>query len=79
MYRIQYQRKRGIKQALVMLLALVMLASVCFPAMRVNAEETLECTCGTENETHSEGCPKYVAPQNGGEGDTKEMQLQRGE
>ena len=39
MYRIKYQRKRGIKRALVMLLALVMLASVCFPAMWVSAEE----------------------------------------
>ena len=35
----KYQRKSGIKRTLVMLLALVMLASVCFPAMRVNAEE----------------------------------------
>ena len=68
----KYQRKSGIKRTLVMLLALVMLASVCFPAMRVNAEETLECTCGTESEIHTADCPKYVAPQNGGEGDTQE-------
>ncbi len=68
----KYQRKSGIRRTLVMLLALVMLASVCFPAMRVNAEETLECTCGTESEIHTADCPKYVAPQNGGEGDTQE-------
>ena len=36
----KYQRKRGFERTLVMLLALVMLASVCFPAMRVNAEGT---------------------------------------
>ena len=39
MYGRKYQRKSGIKRTLVMLLALVVLASVCFPAMRVNAEE----------------------------------------
>ena len=36
----KYQRKRGFERTLVILLALVMLESVCFPAMRVNAEGT---------------------------------------
>ena len=48
----KYQRKSGIKRTLVMLLALVMLASVCFPAMRVNAEGTPDVTV-TEGNTES--------------------------
>ena len=40
----KYQRKSGIRRTLVMLLALVMLASVCFPAMRVSAEGTPDVT-----------------------------------
>lgn len=39
MFRRKYQRKSGLTRTLVALLALVMLASVCFPAMRVSAEE----------------------------------------
>ena len=39
MFRGKYQRKSGLTRALVALLALVMLASVCFPAIRVSAEE----------------------------------------
>lgn len=48
----KYQRKSGIKRTLVMLLALVMLASVCFPAVRVNAEGTPDVTV-TEGSTES--------------------------
>lgn len=39
MFRRKYQRKSGLTRTLVALLALVMLASVCFPAMRVSAVE----------------------------------------
>ena len=41
MYRRKYQRKRGVKRALVMLLTFVMLVSVCLPAMQVSAEEVV--------------------------------------
>ena len=39
MYGKKYQRKSGMKRTLVMLLTLVMLISVCFPAIQVSAEE----------------------------------------
>lgn len=76
----KYQRKSGIKRTLVMLLALVMLASVCFPAMRVNAEETPDVTveqgksttyavenCGAATITvaPSDGAPKIEASEDG--------------
>lgn len=48
MYRRKYQRKRGVKRALVMLLTLVMLVSVCLPAMQVSAEEVNGETASTE-------------------------------
>ncbi|MGM9628674.1 MAG: DUF5979 domain-containing protein [Faecousia sp.] len=79
MYGRRYQRKRGFKRVVLTLLSFVMLVSLCFPAMWVNAEEGtenpedyVECTCYTENGIHAEDCPKYVAPQNGGEGDIVE-------
>lgn len=38
MYGRRYQRKRGFRRTLVLLLTLVMLASVCFPGLRASAE-----------------------------------------
>lgn len=38
MYGRRYQKKRGFKRTLVLLLTLVMLASVCFPGLRASAE-----------------------------------------
>ena len=73
----KYQRKSGIKRTLVMLLALVMLASVCFPAMRVNAEQEADLTItkgdtelhtisGPEGLTENVEMSVEVSPENGG-------------
>ncbi len=73
----KYQRKSGIKRTLVMLLALVMLASVCFPAMRVNAEQESDLTITKgDTELHTISGPEglaenveisvQVSPENGG-------------
>lgn len=45
MYGRRYQRKRGFRRTLVLLLTLVMLAGVCFPGLRASAEgETADVT-----------------------------------
>ncbi len=73
----KYQRKSGIKRTLVMLLTLVMLASVCFPAVRVNAEEEADLTITKgDTELHTISGPEglaenveisvQVSPENGG-------------
>lgn len=63
------------KRKILAMLLCVALTVALFGTLAVAAEEnvTQPCTCGTETDTHAEGCPLYEAPKDETKDETKDV------